>query len=300
MKQEINRFSTQQLIVQITKWGTNILFIVAVAILAYMSFVDNFEISPSLRNITTLGLVSLVLNLVIWNSYYQSSYERILSQDIVNKDYSVHRRYYNARKDWKYKDLQDKIRQYNKDFTQAFIQDCEDILGRTEEEIINEGYKGYDHKMIIYKLKHRKYPKTGLRTPKDMLYVLSVGKSNSMRVNTKQSEHYHTRHLLSKVVTSALGAFLGASFVFEFISGNWESALLKVFINIVLLIMSLFFGTTSGIKGGKLKLTTAEEISERLEEWKNIKPTEEPYVKHEEPKVVKEIPKQEPVTIEFK
>lgn len=299
MKAEVSRFSTEQMVAKVTKWGVNILFVVSAVILAYFSFVKTFEIDPSIRNITTIGLVSMVLNWIVWDGYYNSAYERILSQDIANKEYSVHKRYYEARKGWKYDELQKAIRNYNKSFVRAWIQDCEDVTGRTEKEMVEGGYKKRDHKMIIYKLKHRKYPKTGIKTPKDMLYILSVGKSNSMRIHTKQAERYHTSGRLRKIITAGLGSLLGASLVFEFIDGNWEGAILKVLINIVLLVTSLFFGTTAGLKGGKIKLATAEEISERLEEWKGEMPKEEPF-KEEVPKENPTLIKMEPRTIEFR
>lgn len=294
MKQEISRFSNEMFISKLVRWGTNILVIAAVIVLAVLSFVKNFDISPSMRNITTLGLISMVLNWLLWDMFYKRAYNVIINNDIQNTEYSVHKRYYFARKDWTYDDLQKAIKVYNKSFVEAWIQDVEEIIGKSREQIVNGGYKGMDHKFLIWRLKHRKYPKTGIKTPKDLLYILSVGKSTNMKISIKAAEKQHNVGRLSKIFTSAIGAALGASFVFEFIDGDCVTALIKMLINVSLICMSVVMGFQSGTSGGKIKISTAEEVCEKLEEWKHSIPTEVPY---KDIVVSKELPKVEENTI---
>lgn len=261
----------------IIKWGTKILFVLSIVVLSYLSFVEKFEITPSIRNIATISLVGLLLNYLVWESYYKSNYEKILNADILNKEYCIHKRYYDARTGWKYEILQQKIREYNKTFVEAWIKDIESITARTETEIVAGKYKGNSHKWLIYRLKHKLYPKSGIKTPHDLLYILSVGKANSMKINTMRAEHYHTLNAIRKIFMSALGMILIASLTYEFIQGGYLEAVLKLVIQITMLFMSLFFGSISGINGGKMKLKVAEEISEMLEEWKNSVPEQKPY-----------------------
>lgn len=277
MSNKIDRLNGQRVLNSIVSWGTRILFLVAIVVLSVLSFVESFEFAPNIKKVTTISLVAVALNWFVWDSYYQKQYEKLLTDDVNNKDYCIHLRYYNARKDWKYSDLQDKIREYNKNFREAWVQDIEDITGRTREQIINEPYRKNSHKMLIWRLKHKKYPKTGLKTPNDVLYVLSVGKADSMKVHTRAEETFHTIGRIRKFIMSALGCGLAASFAYEFVKGDYTNAIVMLVLNIAMLFMSLFFGSTSGLKGGQLKLSTAEIVCEKLEEWRNQKPEQEPY-----------------------
>lgn len=151
------------------------------------------------------------------------------------------------------------------------------MTGRTEAEIVSQGYKGNSNKLLIWKLKHKKYPKSGLRTPRDVLQVLSVGASGKMQINLKKAEHTHVINLSTKIITSIAGMFMAASVIVEFITGDWASAVFRLLLYIAMLFTSLFTGVIIGTKAAKMKLSIAEEVSERLEEWKNEPPTEVPY-----------------------
>lgn len=300
MAAKVDRLNSQRILNSIVSWGTRILFVVAIVVLTVLSFVEKFELTPDLKRISTLALIAAVFNWLVWDSYYRQQYEKVIVEDINNKDYCIHKRYYDARKDWKYKELQDKIREYNEDFKNAWLKDCEDITGRTIEEIENGPYKKQSHKLIIWRIKHKKYPKTGIRTPNDVLYVLSVGKADSMRIHTKAAEHHHSLGRISKAITVLFGCLLMASLAYDFIKGNYISAIVTLVLNIAMLFMSLFFGATSGVKGGQLKLSTAEIVSERLEEWKNQKPSQEPYNEEVVVEEQKTEVKQEKITFDIR
>lgn len=239
-----------------------------------------------------ISLVALVLNWVVWDSWYTSTYEKSLFQDRIKKEYSVHRRYYHARRGWKYNELQNHIRQYNINFVKTWETDVEDITGRSIESIRTEPYKGHDHKLLIHKIKHHNYPKSGIRTPKDLLYVLSVSGSDSMKLDVHKAERMHSVGRVKKLITSALSTLFAASIAVNFVKGEFESAALTLLINVAILFTSLFFGAMSGAKAAKVKLSIAEEVSEMLEEWRDTPPSEEPYVEHkvfvEEPKPIVE------------
>lgn len=264
-------------------WGTALLFLAALGIMAYLSFVTNVDINPSVKNITLIAAVALVLNCIIWESRHRAEYDRSMMVDIVNEKYSVHRRYYYARKGLKQTEVQAYIRQYNKDYVQAWLDDVEDETGRTIAEIESEPYKGHDHKLLIWQVKHHKYPKSGLKRAREVLSVLNVSGSDSMKFNLKKAEHQHVSGAIRKVVTSLLSTLLAASVTVNFVEGDLSSAFLTLILNIAILFTSLFFGTISGAKSAKVKLNIAESISELLEEWRKQPPKEEPYT---EPTIV--------------
>lgn len=274
---KITNFSTQKLMTKIMAWGTTLLFLAALGVMAYLSFVTNIEINPNIRNITVVALVALVLNYIVWDSRYKADYDKAMTADILNEKYSIHRRYYFARKGLKQTEVQAYIRQYNKDYTQAWLDDVVDETGRTIEEIVNEPYKGHDHKLLIWKVKHHKYPKSGLKRSREVLSVLNVSGSDGMRIDIKKSEHQHATGRIKKLITSMLSTFLAASLAVNFVQGDLTSAFLTLLLNVVILFSSLFFGALAGMKGAKVKLATAEQISELLEEWRKQPPKEEPY-----------------------
>lgn len=284
--------STQKIVSGIIKWGTQIVFLVSLVVLSYLSFVDSFKIKPSLKSISMISLVALVLNWVVWDSWYTSTYEKLLLQDKINKEYSIHRRYYHARRGWKYNELQQYIRRYNINFVKTWETDVEDITGRSIEDIRNGPYKGNDYKHLIHKIKHHNYPKSGIKTPKDLLYVLSVSGSDTMKIDIHKAEKLHTAGRISKLIKSALSTLFAASIVVNFVDSDWQSAALTLLINIAILFSSLFFGSLSGAKAAKVKLALAEEVSEMLEEWRNVPPSEEPYTEY---KVFAEEVKSKPI-----
>ena len=112
---KITNFSTQKLMTKIMTWGTTLLFIAALGVMAYLSFVTNIEMNPSIRNITVVALVALVLNYIIWDSRYKADYDKAMTADILNEKYSIHRSYYFARKGLKQTEVQAFICQYKKD-----------------------------------------------------------------------------------------------------------------------------------------------------------------------------------------
>lgn len=274
---KITNFSTQKLMTKIMTWGTTLLFLAAISIMAYMSFVTNIGINPSVRNITVVALVALVLNYVVWDSRYKADYDKTMAADMTNEKYSIHRRYYFARKGLKQTEVQAYIRQYNKDYVQAWLDDVVDETGRSIEEIKNGPYKGNDHKYIIWKIKHHKYPKSGIKRAREVLSVLNVGSSDNMKINLRQAEHQHALQRISKLFTSFLSTLLAASITVTFVQGDLTTAFLTLLINVVILFTSLFFGAIMGIKGAKMKLSIAEQVSSLLEEWREKPPVEEPY-----------------------
>ena len=105
-----------------------------------------------------------------------------------------------------------------------------------------------------------------------------------MKMDVKESEKFHAKKLIFKILTSLMTSFLVASVGYEFIQGGYLSAILKLVITVVMICFSVFLGATSGYKSAKTKLSTAEVVSEKLEEWRDTIPTEVPYkeVKKEE------------------
>lgn len=275
MDNKITTLSLNKILHSILRWGSIILVILSVVLLSLLSFVENLGIDPSVRSLTTIALVGVVLNYLIWETFYKDQYTSAMSKDIEEATYnrySIHKRYYNARKGLKQDDLRVYIRQYNQNFVRAWLDDIVDITGRSVDEIRKGGYRGNTHKFLIWRVKHRKYPKSGIKTPRQLLNILSIGKSESMKIHTNAEAAYRHSHRISKIITSVFGAFFAASLVYEFIKDNWQYAVMQLVIQIVLIFMSLFFGSMSGLKGAQIKLSITEEICDLLEEWRKQPP----------------------------
>lgn len=272
--------TSQKIITKILYWGTQIIFVLSIFTMAYLSFVENVDLDFDIRKLTIIAGVGVVLNYIVYDSYYKKNFEIIMQSDIDNANknkYSIHKRYYFARKGWKDDALRDCIREYNRRFVKSWIQDVEDICARTQEEIIKGKYRGNDHKYLIWRMKHRKYPKSGIRGPRDVLYLLSVGSTDGLKFKPHRAEHFNLLIKLSKLFTSILSVLLIASISVDFLSGNWATAIITLLLNIIMLFISLFMGSVVGMKAGKMKLSTVEEACEKLEEWKNVEPLDEPY-----------------------
>ena len=260
---KLSNISSHKVVSKIIKWGSQILFILSLAIMVYLSFVDDIGLTVNLQRLTTIGIIGVVLNALVWDSYYKKNYEAVMQEDVSNSEkgkYSIHKRYYFARKGWKQVPLQTAIRQYNRNYIKAWIMDIEDRCGRTEQEIIKGPYKKNSHKWLIYRLKHRVYPTSGIKTPNDLLCLLDVSISNSMRIDVRQAEHFAMKYRLLKLITSVLSVALAASIVVTFLNDGWETAIITLLLNVIILFSSLFLGACLGTRGAKIKLSTVEII----------------------------------------
>lgn len=286
---KITNISSQKIISQLLRYGTQIIFVAAIVVMIYLSFVEDIGLDLNTRKLTTIALIGIILNWTVWNTYYRKNYEMLMQQDVKNADndkYCIHRRYYFARRGWKEDELRSAIRSYNNLFVKSWIHDVEDLCARTEKDIVEGPYKGNDHWLLIWRLKHHKYPKSGIRGPKDILRLLNVSSIDSMRFKPREAENYALIGNVRKLITSILAVGLTAAITVEFVQGNWASAIITLLLNVVILFASLFFGSIAGQKGAKIKLATVEEACEKLEEWHDMKPVEEPY--KEEPKALVE------------
>lgn len=318
---KVSKFNAANIISAIIKYGAHVLFGLSIAVMTYLSFVKNIDFKPKIEDVAIIALVAMFLNYMIWDTYYQLYYNKVMSNDITNKAYSIHLRYYNARKGWKQAELQEHIHMYNKRFREAWLSDVEDITGYSIEDSVdkkgnivkgikNGPYKKRPHKWLIWLVKHNKYPKSGIKIPRDVQQILKVGKHTNGQIKINVAEAYRTANRLKKLVMTVLSTFLAASLMYEFISkDNVKEALLQLLLYVAILFMSFFFGALSGNKGAQIKLGLAEEVSELLEEWQN-KPFEgSPYQQDELPEKltfveskelieVKEEPKS-PINIDF-
>jgi hypothetical protein len=192
--------------------------------------------------------------------------------------------------------LQKALERAKVEFRNAWIRDVEEITGRSEENIRCSPYRYsvgkkrrwfllflgktdkkrfYGFPILCWRIKHRKYPKFGIKYARQMQSVLDVGSAGAMSVKIKSSESYFKKSALQKLFITVLALFTTGTIVIEFISGNFWTAMFKLLIAIMAILLSLVFGSMNGNHGGKRKLGVAEEVSQLLEEWKDMPPIEE-------------------------
>lgn len=127
-----------------------IAYIIAIAsgmVLIYISFIEHFNIHIDWTTMTIYSLLAISISWVNWNAFYRQRYEKIMSEDIAQNEkneYSVHARFYYAIKDWDDKELQLKIDEFNKEYTEKWLRWVEYRTGspietKTEIELDDEG-----------------------------------------------------------------------------------------------------------------------------------------------------------------
>ena len=126
--------------------------------------------------------------------------------------------------------------------------------------------------------------------------MLSVGRSEGMKLTTNAETIYHNSNRIGKLFTSICTMFFAASIVYEFITEGWSHAVIQLVIYIATIFMSLFFGAMSGLKGAQIKLSTVEEVCSLLEDWRNQPPQIDKYDEAKDDTVKDEIVK--PVEVE--
>ena len=117
MSIKVKTFSINQLLHSVLRWGSIILVVIAIVLLSLLSFVDKLGLNPNVRNLTTIALIGVILNYSIWDTFYKDQYTKVMSDDINQiavKRYSIHKRYYDARKGLTQDILREYIHQYNK------------------------------------------------------------------------------------------------------------------------------------------------------------------------------------------
>lgn len=294
-KQKFSGLNTKNIVETVLRFALPIIFALAILTMIYFSFIESISFPGDWRSITLFGLAGGTLSYIIWLTSYRKQYENIIDEDLNNEVYSIHRRYYFARRGWKLEELQRKLEIAKQNFKEAWIKDIEEMTGRTRENIIKQGYKGFAHKILIYRLKHNLFPKYGVRYARELLQVLNVAYSPERPIAIRAAEQHFKVHATTKLIITILVLCTTGSIVIEFLTGSLWTALFRLVIAVITLVASLVMGSVNGYVGAQKKLGVAETVSETLEEWRNAVVTEEPF--HEKEKPVEEV-KVEQLTME--
>ena len=316
-------FNLNNILSQIIQFAAYIVLIISVLAMLYLSFVDKFKIKIDLLTLSIFSLALVVLSWINWTTFYKRQYEKLMSDDIYQHDnnkYSIHARYYYAIKDWSDIELQKKIDEFNAEYEAKWLRWVEKTTGfpietREEVELGKDGkpildengepkkilvkgikdlpYKGFTHKLLMWQIKHHKYPQSGYKTSMELMSLFAFQDANLNKRNLRADKSFYRFHSIKKLVTTLMTVTLGASILPEMITGNWGSAIIKLLLGIMSISMSVIFGAINGIQGARLKLSTVEEACGDLERWSNTKPKMTPYVeitnKEEKPKTNNEL-----------
>lgn len=282
-KQKFSGLNTKNIVETVLRFALPIIFALAILTMVYFSFIESISFPGDWRSITLFGLAGGSLSYIIWLTSYRKQYENIIDEDLNNEVYSIHRRYYFARRGWKLEELQRKLEIAKQNFKEAWVKDIEEMTGRTRENIIKQGYKGFAHKILIYRLKHNLFPKYGVRYARELLQVLNVAYSPERPIAIRAAEQHFKVHATTKLIITILILCTTGSIVIEFLTGSLWTALFRLVIAVITLVASLVMGSVNGYVGAQKKLGVAETVSETLEEWRNAVVTEEPFREKEKP-----------------
>lgn len=300
-------FNMNNVLSQIVSWSAYIILVGSVILLLYVSFVSKFDI---VIDWTTLGIftaAAVLLAWLNWNTFYRKRYEKILADDIAQSEsgkYSIHARFYYAIKDWTNATLQKKIDIFNKEYEEAWLTWVENYTGYTIKgywtqdtdeygnKLVNDDgtpkmmyvkgildlpYKGFKHKLIMWRIKTHHYPQSGYKSAIEVMSLLSFQETNASKRQLKAEKKFYARKSSTKFLTLLLTVSVTGSLIPEFIAGNRWAALLKLLIALCSLGSAVIMGAINGIRGGRIKLSIVQDVCVDLESWGNKKPVVEPF-----------------------
>lgn len=319
-------FNTNYVLGKIIGFAAYLVLIGSILVLTYLSFIETFKFTPDWKTVTIFAAASVVLSWICWNTFYHKQYEKLMDEDIEQhaKDkYSIHKRYYDASRNWTDAELQIAIDKFNDEYTEKWLRWVEKTTGvpieTTKEKYIDENgkeqvetilgikdrpYKGFKHKILMWRIKNHKYPKSGYKTSMELLSLFSYQDANFNKRDLRADKKFYMSHTSTKFFTSVLLIVTGASLIPEMVQGNYWAAVLKLILAIFSLCSSVIMGAMNGVRGARLKLSIVEDACADMERWANTKPVLSPYdnpkeIKPEEPiENIVEKSEEEPVITE--
>ena len=230
-------FNMNYVLGKVLSYGAYIIVTFSVIVLAYLSFVETFNFKFDWKTIGIFSGAAILLSWTIWNTFYHKQYEKLMNDDInkyAEGEYSVHKRYYDASKDWTDAELQIAIDQFNEEYTKKWLNWVEKTTGvpieTTKEKYTDENgkeqvrtilgikdrpYKGFKYKILMWRIKHHKYPKSGYKTSMELLSLFSYQDANFNKRDLRADKKFYAKHTVSKLITSILIVVTGASLLPE-------------------------------------------------------------------------------------
>ena len=301
-------FNMNTILSVILNYAAYIALILSVGILVYLSFIKRLKIQIDPITFGVFAVAVILLSFTIWNLFYKRRYEKVMSDDIEQHDklnYSVHVRYYNAIKDWNTVELQSAIDTYNTQYVAdwlnsveletgvpietTYVQEIDERTGKPKLDENNQiiykkvlgikdrPYKGFFHKILMWRIKHHKYPKSGYKNAIQLMSLFSYSEGQLNRRNLKADKIYFRISALFRLLITFLIVCTGASLTPDILEGNLIVVFMKLLVGLSLLFSSMITGTITGFKAARIKLSTVEDACGDLEKWANKKPIFEKY-----------------------
>lgn len=301
-------FNMNNILSQVMNFAAYIILVLSAGVLIYFSFIDKITFETDWKTLGIFSAAAILLTWINWNSFYKKQYEKCMADDIAQSEqnkYSVHSRYYMAIKDWDDATLQKKIDEFNEEYTNKWLRHVEKTTGFPIETctkiqvdafghpvsdpetnkpkiitvtgIKDLPYKGFKHKILMWRIKTHHYPKSGYKTSMELMSLFSFQDNNLNKRHLQAHKGFYLRNSISRLISSMLIISISGSIIPEFIGGDVWSALLKLIIVVGTLGSAVLMGAMSGIRGARLKLSTVEDVCNDLEKWANKKPLLTPY-----------------------
>lgn len=138
-------------------------------------------------------------------------------------------------------------------------------------------YKGFKHKILMWRIKTHHYPQSGYKTSMELMSLFSFQEANMDRRSLSADKHFYRKNSLQKLFFLVLTIGIGASIAPNMIQGEWWAALFKLIIAVGSLLTSILMGAINGVKGARIKLSIVEDACTDLEIWAKKKPIIAPY-----------------------
>lgn len=321
-KKDVKRvFSINSILSQVINWAAYIILFGSVLILLYFSLMESINFTVDWRTLGIFAGAAVLLSWVNWNNFYKQRFEKIMADDISQQElgkYSIHGRYYNAIKDYNDIDLQKAIDKFNDEYTAKWLRWVERITGVpietcmkveineiTKQPVLDENgkpklievkgikdlpYKGFKHKLLMWRIKHHVYPQSGYKSSMELMSLFSYQDANLNKRHLKADRSFYAKHSIRRLITSALSITMTGSIIPTMLQGNIWEAILRILIALCTLGGAVLMGSVSGVRGARIKLSIVEDACVDLEQWRNKKPLLAPYTVVEDNKKELEVP----------
>ena len=301
-------FNMNTIMTTVLNYAAYIVLIASVGVLIYLSFIKTLKVSIDVLTFSVFTTVVVILSFVIWNMFYKRRYEKTLADDIAQHEkqkYSIHVRYYNAIKDWNNVELQTMIDEYNKKYIADWLYSVEvetgipietkyvqEIDEKTGEVKLDENgkikykkilgikdrpYKGFSHKILMWRIKHHRYPKSGYKSAISLMSLFSYREGQLNKRNLSADKRYFVISATLRFLLTIFIVTIGISLTPDILEGNFLAMLMKLSVGLWMLISSTISGSITGLKSARIKLSTVEDVCVDLEQWAHKKPIIEKY-----------------------
>lgn len=238
----------------ILKYFSWIIFVIAVAVLLVVSFVESIGIGVSIRRLALFALISSVCAVILYFTFQLKGLARGKETEGYIKNEAAYKK---ARCNRRERDVTEFISVCREREKQDYIKSVVALTGKTEADLRKMTVKELK-KLTIYTSRQKrtiknlilnKYPDTAPRDSGEVLNVISEYAKSRYGVKKEEKKRFLMFSNVRKISLAVTLLFFSAAIAISFVSSvNVAETLFKIFFSILSFLMSMFGGYNSGFK----------------------------------------------------